>query len=584
MEEQQGQPLLSARGKTMWATGAVGGVTAVANGFAHGPAAGTITAAVTAFALFLESHGNVEEYATVAQYAGAVFHTARRRIARQRSTQSPALPKDATVEEVQRQMDTYRSGSSLQNNGTSLSRPALDFTASDVLAAPVDVPTVPFTFSSVLRTFKPTLSNIYLGTLPSGKFATLKARDLCHTALAGSTRGGKDHLIRMLMSQLCVAGANVYLLNPHYTRYDLETLDPYGKPYPEDWTPFEQWLKNDPRELIPQAKKYKVIEHYLRLAFEMVGDRLEIYGNSEEPLGAPQFLVVNELPAVIDEVPRAAHYLKRILREGAKVGVFLVNASQDFQVATTFKEIGGGIRKCYRTAYDVGADNATQDALGLLKEKGLGKGRSSIRCDDYTSPLFVPYVDNEALYVLLGPSTYVPSQRQGVESQDTSLRPPSLSGEKGVQVPAVPGVEEYVAAWYCTPQPSAQRLARKLDISYQDSERLCRMAQARHLIDRERSRNAAVPRSRQARTAGTVRERLAEPDNRGVPGSYGNDGNTGTGAPVSVKEDIEITSEEREQIIRLRKYGIPRREICGLMGKGKHFYEAVKHVCDEGEL
>ena len=325
--------------------------------------------------------------------------------------------------------------------------PAFDFTSKDVLAAPIVPPSVPFTFSSVLETFKPRLSRIYLGTLPSGEFATLQARDLCHTAVAGSTRGGKSHLLRLLMSQLCVAGANVYLLNPHYTRYDLESRDPYGKPCPEDWTPFEQWLKNDPRELIPQARKYKVIEHYLKRAFEMVGDRLEIYGRSEQVLGAPQFIVIDELPAIVDEVPLTAQYLKRILREGAKVGVFLINASHDFQVATTFKDVGGGVRKCYRTAYDVGTDSATQEALGLLKEKGLGKGRSSIRCDDHTSLLYVPYVDNESLYTLLGPSTYQGYGGRGVQ-QEERLVPPSAPEMLQEENQDIPQLDEYVARWY----------------------------------------------------------------------------------------------------------------------------------------
>ena len=41
-----------------------------------------------------------------------------------------------------------------------------------------------------------------------------------------------------LTSQLCKAGAQVLLLNPHYTRYDLDRQ--------EDWTPFEPYLVSDP--------------------------------------------------------------------------------------------------------------------------------------------------------------------------------------------------------------------------------------------------------------------------------------------------------------------------------------------------
>jgi len=293
----------------------------------------------------------------------------------------------------------------------------LDYGAGDELEAPTFVSKGPLYFSQVLKTFTPSLNKIYLATLPDGKPVFKPARDLCHTALAGTTRGGKDHIIRCLMSQLCYAGAKVYLLDPNYTRYDLESVDPFGRPYPEDWTPFDAYLRNDPREMIHPDSKYQVIEHYLKLAFDMVERRLESRGSGIR-LGAPQFLFVNELPAIVEEVPKTGAYLKKILREGAKVGVFLVNASQDFHVSTIFKEIGGGVRKCYRTAFDVGSDSTTQKALGLLPLKGLGKGNGSLRCDGILSDARLAYVDNEALYTLLGPSTYVAQKQRPREDDD----------------------------------------------------------------------------------------------------------------------------------------------------------------------
>lgn len=296
--------------------------------------------------------------------------------------------------------------------------PVLDFTANDELAPPLLLPDGPLYFSQVLKTFKPTLDKIYLATLPNGKPIYIKARHLCHTALTGSTRGGKSQIIRQLMSQLCYAGAKVYLLNPHYIRYDLEAVDPYGRPCPEDWTPFEAYLKNDPREMIPLATKYRVIEHYLKVAYELVGKRLEIAGESQQRLGAPHFIVIDELPAIVDEVPGATQYLKRILREGAKVGVFVINASQDLQVSTVFQGIGGGVRACYRTAFDVGSDPATQRALGLPVLNGLGKGNVSLRCDEIASAGRVPFVDNEALYALLGPSTYTASKTHHLDEDE----------------------------------------------------------------------------------------------------------------------------------------------------------------------
>lgn len=308
-----------------------------------------------------------------------------------------------------------------------------DVDAGDELSAPTFLPNGPLYFSSVLKTFTPSLEKIYLGTLPNGKPVFIPARNLCHTALAGATRGGKDHIIRMLMSQLCYAGARVYLLDPNYTRYDLEAVDPLGRACPEDWTPFEAYLKNDPREMTMRARKYLVIEHYLEQAFNKVEQRLEDRGSGTK-LGAPHFLFVNEMPAIIDEVPKTLRYLKKILREGAKVGVFMVNASQDFHVSTIFKEIGGGVRKCYRTAFDVGSDPDTQRALGLLPGKIAGKGNGSLRCDDILSLARLPYVDNEALYGLLGPSTY--ASKRETEREEVL---PSYGAER---VPETPRVEQ----------------------------------------------------------------------------------------------------------------------------------------------
>jgi len=307
---------------------------------------------------------------------------------------------------------------------------ALDFDAPSEIEPLTLLSDKPLYFSTVLKTFKPSLDRIYLGTLPNGKIITTSARDLCHTALAGATRGGKSHLIRMLMAQLCAAGAHVYLLNPHYIRYDLETVDPYGRPCPEDWTPFEPYLKNNPREMIPVEKKYRVIEHYLREAFALVGKRLEIKGESQQRLGAPHFFFIDELPAIVDEIREAPTYLKRILREGAKVGVFVVNASQDMQVKTILKDVGGGIRECYRTAFDVGSEPATQTALGLPVMRGLGKGKASLRCDAVLSLPRVPYVDNESLYRLLGPSTYIPADERAEDDLVAGLMASSGGRER----------------------------------------------------------------------------------------------------------------------------------------------------------
>src|SRR5205085_4006254 len=127
---------------------------------------------------------------------------------------------------------------------------------------------------------------------------------LCHVALAGATGEGKSVLIRLLMAQLCFIGADVLLLNPHYTRYAIDSG--------EDWTPFEPYLYDNPM----RCKSYAVIGEYLRRAAEeMLPARLECYSQSLPP-GKPFYIILDELPAIVKRIPQAAGYMSDLLREG----------------------------------------------------------------------------------------------------------------------------------------------------------------------------------------------------------------------------------------------------------------------------
>lgn len=272
-----------------------------------------------------------------------------------------------------------------------------------------------FTFSQVLRGFQPSLNQIYLATLEDGSAAYSLAKGLCHVALAGSTGNGKSSIIRLLMAQLCKAGASVVLLNPHYTRYDLDAQ--------EDWTPYEPYLEYLPME----CRKYDVIESILeRAATVILPKRLDAYAESR-PIGKPYFLVLDELPAIMAHIKDAPEYLAAILREGRKVGIFLICASQDFLVKT-LKLDSGAMRDCYRTAFYVGGDSTTARVLldwnGLLDETKLGQGTVMLRCKQTKQAVLahVPYVDNEALYRLLGPSTYQASDKR-TQQEESLLEP-----------------------------------------------------------------------------------------------------------------------------------------------------------------
>jgi hypothetical protein len=263
-------------------------------------------------------------------------------------------------------------------------------------------------WSKVTR-FQPTLDRLLLGVLPDGTPIVCAAKDLCHVALAGATGGGKSSILRLLLAQLCKAGASVLLLNPHYTRFDREAEPP------EDWTPFEPYLVHDPMA----CRRYEVIEFYLKqIATELLPQRLEKYAHSE-PLGKPYFLAIEELPAIVARVKHAPDYLAQIVREGRKVGIFLITVAQDFLVSTIAPGGGGAVRDCYRTAYYVGGDATTARILldkpaRQLPEAELGQGTVMLRSQRVplvkeAQLVLVPYVDNRALYRLLGPSTYVPT-------------------------------------------------------------------------------------------------------------------------------------------------------------------------------
>ena len=284
-----------------------------------------------------------------------------------------------------------------------------------------------FTLSQLLASgFRPTLKKIFLARLMDGTDIFVEAKDLCHVALAGNTGNGKSSLMRLIMAQLCMIRVDVLLLNPHYMR-----LDRSANP-PEDWTPFEPYLKQPP---IPCAN-FEQIGFYLKwMAETLLPKRVERARNGGG-VGKPYFIIIDEVPAIVKKVEEAPEYISAILREGRKYGIFLICASQDFQVKTIGMD-GGGVRKCFRTAFYVGGDMATAKALleksaGEIPETSLGKGTVMIRCKATQSAVLakVPYVDNESLYKMLGPSTFNQGNQEE-EEEDDELAP--VNGQKVAQ-------------------------------------------------------------------------------------------------------------------------------------------------------
>lgn len=253
------------------------------------------------------------------------------------------------------------------------------------------------TFSDVLRDFTPSAKQIYLAELAGSKLIAPGVTDLCHVANAGATGGGKSVGIRLIAAQLCYVGVRVVILNPHYTSYDMKSG--------EDWTPIENKLYK------PPVRDFPGIKNWLKWAAEVeLRRRLDRFAASQS-WGVPLFIVVDELPSITKHIPDAMGWMADILREGRKVDLFLVTAAQDM-LCKTLGNSGGAIRDCFRTAIYVGGDATTArvllDVKGTVDDGGLGKGVVMLRSSQCKQAALarVPYVDNEALYHLLGPSTF----------------------------------------------------------------------------------------------------------------------------------------------------------------------------------
>lgn len=266
-----------------------------------------------------------------------------------------------------------------------------------------------FIFSQLLaQGFMPSRNKIYLARTPDGTPITCPVSSFVHIALAGATRHGKTSIIRQLLSQLIYANCDCVLIDPHFTQYDIE-ID-------EDWTPFVPHLKVPPQTFC----QYSEIEKWLEHAATRMLDSRRKRRATQQPVGKDLFIFIDEYPAITAEIPAVQGHVSKLLREGGKYKIHLVLASQDFQVKTLFKDVGGSIRDCLGTVFYVGGDKVSVDAL-LNKpsfyddsvENSLGKGRIIVKCapsidQKILAQATTPYTDNKAIYALVGESTYTP--------------------------------------------------------------------------------------------------------------------------------------------------------------------------------
>lgn len=257
----------------------------------------------------------------------------------------------------------------------------------------------PCDFSDILSGWRPSQQEILLALAPGNQRLVVPVPALCHVALAGATGGGKSSLMRLLLSQLLYVGARVGLADPHFAPIDPESG--------EDWRPISSRLT------MPPATSYTDISDMLLwLAKEELPKRLE-RRRAGLPVGQAFFLALDELPAIVAHVPEAPDAMAEILREGRKVGLYLVSAAQDWLVKT----IGGsgGVRDCFRTAFYVGGDATSArvllDVKGAVDDGSLGQGIVMLRskATPKASLTRVPYASNNALEILLPYAVPVPT-------------------------------------------------------------------------------------------------------------------------------------------------------------------------------
>jgi len=281
----------------------------------------------------------------------------------------------------------------------------------------VDKELPPITDLATLN-FKPSRERILLGLGENNEHITVSVPQLCHVAFVGATGGGKSNLMRLVIPQLLAVGADVILADPHYADYDVESGD--------DWRAIREKMSTRP------AIKPSEIDAVLNYFIEQLHKRLELRASGKS-WGRSLFLAFDELPVIVDSVKDAPERLGKILREGRKVGLYTIGASQDFLVKT----IGGstGIRDCYRTAVYVGGDRVSASSLLDMPQKTiddskLSMGIAYLRCA-VTQPariVRIPYASNQGVAGLLGVSSTVSSENtldtngyapNGVDAIDT---------------------------------------------------------------------------------------------------------------------------------------------------------------------
>lgn len=179
---------------------------------------------------------------------------------------------------------------------------------------------------------KAVVSDMLGTTLETHPVLDMPIIDRKHVIIIGDTGNGKTQTqIRMIVSDI-QHGAQVFWLSPHLALYNQEDQ-------PTDLRPIAGHFK--------QVFNYQEIGTYLSAFAREANRRLPLYRN-DEPVGPTIVVYLDEWPGIVEVCEDVAvEALRMIAREGRKVRIFLVVASQDALAETL--GVRSGVRAQFNT-------------------------------------------------------------------------------------------------------------------------------------------------------------------------------------------------------------------------------------------